>query len=316
MADTKTEWYIIINPHAGSGKTMEQWAIAEKKLAELDIPYEAAYTGYKAHAKQLAAKAAASGYRKILAVGGDGSVHEMFTGILGWCEETGTAPEEFYLGVIPIGSGNDWIKSLNVPHDTLAVVDLIQKESFKRQDVVKVKTAGDRVCYMANIGGVGFDSHVCERVNAKKERGRRSRRIYVNSLIYTILHLKRFVAEISGDGEVYYSGPCFSIAFGNGKYSGGGMLQTAASEIDDGLLDVMIVPVTSIFRILKEVHRIFDGSIQESSLMIYRKCSCLRVAPLNAKSADLVEMDGEIEGRLPLEITMTGKQVNVLVGGV
>ena len=316
MADTKSEWYIIVNPHAGSGKTMEEWAVAEKRLAELDIPNEAAYTGYKAHAKQLAAKAAESGYRKIIAVGGDGSVHEMFSGILSWCDETGTPSEEFCLGVIPIGSGNDWIKSLNVPHDTLAVVDLIQRESFTRQDVVKVRAAGDKCCYMANIGGVGFDSHVCERVNAKKERGRRSKRIYVSALLYTILHLKRFHAEISGDGEVYYSGPCFSIAFGNGKYSGGGMLQTAASEIDDGLLDVMIVPVTSLFVLLKEVRRVFDGTILESKHLIYRKCHDLKVVPLNARSADIIEMDGEIEGRLPLEISMTGRQVNVLVGEV
>ena len=316
MSGMNPEWYIIINPHAGSGKTMEQWAIAEKRLAELDIPYVAAYTGYKAHAKQLAAKAAETGFRKILAVGGDGSVHEIFSGILNWCDETGTDPGEFYLGVIPIGSGNDWIKSLNVPHDTLKVVELVRKESFRKQDVVKVTSADNQVCYMANIGGVGFDSHVCERVNAKKERGRRSRRIYLNSLIYTILHLKRFYAEIIGDGEVYYSGSCFSIAFGNGKYSGGGMLQTAASEIDDGLLDVMIVPVTSLFKILKEVRRLFDGSIQESSLMIYRKCSVLQVVPLNARSADIIEMDGEIEGHLPVEITMTGKQLNVLVGEI
>ncbi len=314
MTDTRTEWYIIINPHAGSGKTMEQWAIAEKQLAELGIPYAAAYTGYKAHAKQLAAQAAEDGYRKILAVGGDGSVHEVFTGVLSWCEETGTASEEFYFGVIPIGSGNDWIKSLNVPHDTLKVVSLIEKGSFRRQDVVRVKSAGDKVCYMANIGGVGFDSHVCERVNAKKERGHRSKRIYVNALIYTILHLQRFQASVMGDGEEYYSGNCYSIAFGNGRYSGGGMLQTAASEIDDGLLDVMIVPVLPLHKIVREVRRIFDGTIQESGSVIYRKCSCLKVVPLNARSADIIEMDGEVEGRLPLEITLPGQQVNVLVG--
>ena len=314
MADTKTEWYIIINPHAGSGKTMEQWAIAEKRLAELDIPYVAAYTGYKAHAKQLAAQAAESGYRKILAVGGDGSVHEMFTGVLSWCENTGTPAEEFYFGVIPIGSGNDWIKSLNVPHDTLKVVSLIENASFKRQDVVKVKSAGDKVCYMANIGGVGFDSHVCERVNTKKERGHRNKRIYINALIHTVLNLQRFQASVIGDGEEYYSGSCYSLAFGNGRYSGGGMLQTAASEIDDGLLDVMIVPVMPLHKILHEVHRIFDGTIQESDVILYRKCHSLKVVPLNARSADLIEMDGEVEGRLPLEITMTGEQVNVLVG--
>ena len=201
MCETKTDWYIIVNPHAGSGKTMAAWAVAEKRLAELDIPYAVTYTGYKSHAKELAWDAARNGYRRILAVGGDGSVHEIFTGVLTYCEVEGVPAADFYLGVIPIGSGNDWIKSFQVPHDTLKVVDLISRSKFTQQDVVRVKTAGDKVCYMANIGGVGFDSHVCEQVNARKERGRRSRRIYINALIATLFRLKRFQAEIIGDGE-------------------------------------------------------------------------------------------------------------------
>lgn len=314
MTDTASGWYVIINPHAGSGKTMAQWAIAEKRLAELDIPYTAAYTGYKAHAKQLAYEASASGFRRFLAVGGDGSVHEMFTGVMSWCMENGVSAEEFYLGVIPIGSGNDWIKSFSIPHDTLKVVDMLWRGKFKKQDVVSVRSAGDKVCFMANIGGVGFDSHVCERVNAKKERGRRSKRIYINALIYTILHLKRFQVEIIGDGESLFNGSCFSIAFGNGRYSGSGMLQTGAAAIDDGLLDVMIVPVVSLFRIIKEIRRLFDGTTNESKAIVYRKCKCLKVMPLNAKSSDIIEIDGEIEGRLPLEISITGQMVNVLSG--
>lgn len=314
MTETVSAWYIIINPHAGSGKTMAQWAIAEKRLAELDIPYTAAFTGYKAHAKQLAYDAAEAGFRRIMAVGGDGSVHEMFTGVMNWCEKNGVPADEFYLGVIPIGSGNDWIKSFSIPHDTLKVVDIIHRGKFKKQDVVSVRAAGDRVCYMANIGGVGFDSHVCERVNAKKERGYRSKRIYVNALIHTILHLKRFQVEVIGDGESYYKGNCYSIALGNGRYSGSGMLQTGISEIDDGLLDVLIVPVVSVFSIIKEIRRVFDGTTNESKAMLYRRCRNLRLVPLNAKSADVVEIDGEIEGRLPLEVSVTGQMVNVLTG--
>ena len=312
MSETKTEWYVIINPHAGSGKTMAQWAIAEKKLAELDIPYEPAYTGYKSHAKELARNAARAGYRKFLAVGGDGSVHEMFTGVLSWCEDSGTPASDFYLGVIPIGSGNDWIKEYSIPRDTLKVVDLVASESFCRQDVVRVKSAGDKVCYMANIGGIGFDSHVCDRVNAKKERGLRNKRIYINALIDTILNLKRFQAEIIGDGSTVYSGACYSIALGNGRYSGSGMRQTCKAVPDDGLLDVLVIPVVSVFKIVKEVHRIFDGTTDQSSCMIYSRCKTLRIAPLNARSCDIIEVDGEIEGRLPLEVTLTGEQVNVL----
>lgn len=314
MTETKTEWYIIVNPHAGSGKTIAEWEVAEKKLFELEIPYVSVFTDHKYHAAELAAKAASRGYRRILAVGGDGSVHEAFCGLMLWCEEHGVAPEDFTLGVIPIGSGNDWIKSLDVPHDTEEVIELIAKGYERKQDVVRVLTRGGKVSFMANIGGVGFDSHVCARVNAQKEAGKRSKRIYVSSLFHTILNLKSFHARIEGDGEIYYEGPCFSVAFGNGRYSGSGMRQTAGAEIDDGLVDVLIVPVVSIFRIVKEIHRIFDGSIQETDCLIYKRCRSLKMTPLNARSSDIVEMDGEIVGNLPLEINVTGKQINAVSG--
>ncbi len=309
-----TTWYIIVNPHAGSGKTIHEWEVAEKKLAACSVPYVSVFTDHKYHAEELAYKAAGKGFRRFLAVGGDGSVHETLSGMMRWSGENGVPSEEFTLGVIPIGSGNDWIKSLNVPHDTEKVVQLLAQESFTRQDVIKVTAAGGRVCTMANIGGTGFDSHVCARVNTQKEAGHRSARIYVNALFHTILNLKRFRAEIVCDGKTLYSGPCYSIAFGNGRYSGGGMKQTCDALIDDGLIDIMVVPVVSVFAILKEVRRVFDGTTSSSSRIIYSRAREIHVAPLDARSSDIVEMDGEIVGNLPLVLEATGQQVNVVCG--
>jgi len=309
-----TTWYIIVNPHAGSGKTIHEWEVAEKKLAACSVPYVSVFTDHKYHAEELAYKAAGKGFRCFLAVGGDGSVHETLSGMMRWSGENGVPSGEFTLGVIPIGSGNDWIKSLNVPHDTEKVVQLLAQESFTRQDVIKVTAAGGRVCTMANIGGTGFDSHVCARVNTQKEAGHRSARIYVNALFHTILNLKRFRAEIVCDGKTLYSGPCYSIAFGNGRYSGGGMKQTCDALIDDGLIDIMVVPVVSIFAILKEVRRVFDGTTSSSSRIIYSRAREIHVAPLDARSSDIVEMDGEIVGNLPLVLEATGQQVNVVCG--
>lgn len=309
-----TTWYIIVNPHAGSGKTIHEWEVAEKKLAACSIPYVSVFTDHKYHAEELAYKAAGKGFRRFLAVGGDGSVHETLSGMMRWSAENGVPSGEFTLGVIPIGSGNDWIKSLNVPHDTGKVVELLAKESFCRQDVIRVTAAEGKECTMANIGGVGFDSHVCARVNTQKEAGHRSARIYVKALFYTILNLKRFRAEIVCDGKTLYSGPCYSIAFGNGRYSGGGLKQTCDALIDDGLIDIMVVPVVPVLAILKEVRRVFDGTTSSSSRIIYSRAREIHVAPLDARSSDIVEMDGEIIGNLPLALEATGQQISVVCG--
>lgn len=303
-----TEWYCIVNPHAGSGKTMPEWAKASRIMRENALPYVEVLTCHRAHATQLAYEAASSGYRRFIAIGGDGSVHETLNGIMKYADESGVPAGEFSLAVIPIGSGNDWIKSTGVPHDTGAIIRMIASGSFSRQDVVRVESS-DGVCYMANVGGVGFDSHVCMTVNRQKEQGLRSRLIYLMALLRTILTLKRQTVRVEADGKIIHDGEIYSIAFGNGCYSGGGMRQVPLSLIDDGLLDFMIVPRMSFFRILRELPRLFNGRLYKAACLKMGTCRTITVT-----GNDIVEVDGEIRGDLPVTITMTGQQINVLAG--
>jgi len=314
MSDTKTEWFFIINPRAGSGKTMQEWIPAEKKLILLNIPYKLAFTEYRRQAVQLAAVAAEQGYRKIAAVGGDGTLHEVFNGLLKWCEKTETDPQEFTLAVMPIGSGNDWIKTLGVPHHAEEVLDLMLMESTTDMDVVKIRSVGGKVTYMANVGGLGFDSHVSKRVNIQKSAGRRSKMIYIRALRYTIRTMKSFQISFIADGKEFYSGDCYSLAMGNGKYSGGGLLQVPDARIDDGILDFMIVPKLPLLRIMREMPKFLKGEINKSEYILSGKCRELQVIPLNSESQDIIEVDGEIQGRIPMTVTMTGKKIRAICG--
>lgn len=313
MAQIRDEWYIIVNPHAGSGKTMRHWVPAEKYLKELGVPYYTVYTTHRHHATELASLAARMGYRRIMAVGGDGSIHEVFEGVLRWCEDSATSPSEFYLAVAPIGSGNDWIKSFGVPRDVKKVIELVAKGTFVEEDVVKVTLAGGLVSYMANIGGLGFDSHVCERVNAQKERGMRSSRIYLNSLIYNLTHAKSFAAEFYRDGELVYSGELYDIALGNGPYCGGGLRQCCLANPSDGIIDAMIVPKMKISAIVTEIPRLLNGTLDKCNKIIYVRGKNFKIVPLGSASADIVELDGEVVGRLPIEVqVLPDCKINVL----
>ena len=314
MNETKTEWFIIVNPRAGSGKTMSEWVPAEKKLEKLGISYVTAYTDHKKHATALAYDAAQEGYRKIMAVGGDGSLHEMVVGICRWCSEHGGCWDDFHVAVAPIGSGNDWIKAFDVPRDVPKVLDLIAAGSYGKMDVVRVTTADGKVTYMSNVGGVGFDSHVCDRVNRQKERGQRNEMIYANALRHTVTNLKPINIRVVADGSEVFSGPCYSLAMGNGKYSGSGMRQVPLATIDDGLLDAMIVPRQSLGSIVKELPKLMKGNLHESDRLTMLKCKVLEIFPLDEESADIIELDGEIEGKLPARIEMTGFQINAVKG--
>lgn len=318
MYKIKTPCYFIVNPRAGSGKTMCEWLPAERRLVKMGFPFVTAMTDYKKHATVLASEAAAQGYRTIISVGGDGSLHEVFNGVCRWCEENEVSTEEFTLGVVPIGSGNDWIKSLNVPHDVDEVVDLILDSRTKAMDVFKMRCkradGSQKSCYMANIGGVGFDSHVCQRVNAQKERGRRGKLIYLNALRFTIMTLRAINVSLVADGKEVFSGPCYSIAYGNGKYSGSGMRQVPLAKVDDELLDYTVIPRLPLTRIAKELRRLFDGSLWESPHVVFGQCKELKIIPLDAASEDIIELDGELEGVLPLTIEYIGQKINVITG--
>lgn len=316
MSETKTDCYFIVNPRAGSGKTMCEWLPAEHRLERSGISFVTALTDYKRHATALAYEAAQSGYRKIYAVGGDGSVHEVFNGICSWCRYNGVPTEEFTMGVVPIGSGNDWIKSFGVPNDVDDAVDLICKGSVCQMDVIEVSCRAGKLLYMANIGGVGFDSHVCQRVNSQKESGKRGKLIYLNALRYTMLSLRAIDVCLLADGELVYNGPCYSLAFGNGRYSGSGMRQVPKANPDDGLLDYTIIPKIGLGKILHELPRLYKGNLNESKYILGGKCRMLQIVPMNENSEDLVELDGEVEGRLPMTLEVTGHKINVVAGSV
>ena len=314
MSETKTAWYFIVNPRAGSGTTMTEWLPAEKMLEQEHVPYVTALTDHKNHAVTLAHDAAAEGYRRIAAVGGDGSLHEVLNGICSYCAESGTAPEEFYLAVVPIGSGNDWIKSCKVPNELESVIKLIIGQSFGWMDIVRAVSKGGKISYVANGAGIGFASHVCERVNMQKERGMRARMIYLKALRYTLFHLKPIRIVVREDGVAVFAGEAYSMAIGNGPWSGGGMRQVPLAANDDGQLDYMIVPKSNLLKLAKEVPRLFSGTANESSLIYSGRCRTLRITPMDEVSADIVEFDGEIEGQLPLELEITGAKIHVLKG--
>lgn len=318
-------WFTIVNLHAGSGKTVSIWRKAEILLAKAGIPYDNKYTDCKYHATEIAFQAASEGYRKFIAVGGDGTIHEVLEGIMKYvCGTESVSVSDFSIAVIPIGSGNDWIRIHGINRNLERTIELIRNESLVRQDVVRVSVFDPvaepeqllsaepvRTSYMVNIGGVGFDARVCERVNEQKLEGKKGKLLYINSLLYNLFHFKPFSATVFCDGRKLFEGGCFSIAVGTGKYSGGGLRQTPDAVFDDGLLDYTVIPPFSVARILKEAPKLFTGRLLTVKELICGKCKSLTVAPFRSR-AELVEVDGEIVGNVPVRFDVLPQQINVL----
>ncbi|MCM1501147.1 MAG: diacylglycerol kinase family lipid kinase [Bacteroidales bacterium] len=325
MKQINSAWLAVVNPHAGAGKTLAEWKKAETLLKDRGVDYIYRATDCKFHATELAFNAANEGVRKFIAVGGDGTVHEVLDGIMHSIADSalkGIAVQlsEFFLAVIPIGSGNDWIKSHNVQHSTEEAVELIASGSFARQDVVRVsilQSADDevplRTSYMINVGGIGFDARICGRVNAQKDAGKSGRMLYINSLVYYLLRYGHSDVKVLCDGEPVFEGSVYSIALGIGRYSGGGMRQTPDALTDDGLLDITIIPDLPLLRIVREAYRLFNGSLLEVPEIVSRKARSIAVVPMD-NAPEPVEVDGEVVGKTPVRFDVLPEQINVLQG--
>ena len=322
VSEKKDIWLVVVNVFAASRKAGSVWKKAAVMLENAGIPYKAMFTGGKDNAIAISRKSAASGYRKFIAVGGDGTVHDVLNGIAEYvysAEVSGISISDFTVAVLPVGSGNDWVKSTGIPKDIQGAVEAIAAGCTGLQDVVKVDVLdpSDMVpmssSYMANVGGVGLDARVCEIVNRKKEQGRRGKKLYVSALFYCIRHRVPVRARIICDGQEIFSGRYLSIAFGVGKYSGGGMRQTPLAELGDGMLDVTVIPDIPIWTIAKEVFRLFTGTFHEVDVLTLAKCREVLVIPDGEADAEPVEVDGEVIGRAPVIMTVLQQQINVIM---
>jgi YegS/Rv2252/BmrU family lipid kinase len=296
-------------------------------LEEAGVPYKARFTGGSLNATALSYKSAAEGYRNFIAVGGDGTIHDVLNGIGEYVASAqGVSFSDFTLAVIPVGSGNDWVKSVGIPRDIQVAVKLIASGERRKQDVVKVSVldASDRdadpvtVSYMANIAGVGLDARVCEIVNRKKEQGKRGKKLYVSALLYCIRHRVPVRASVVCDGVEIFNGKYLSIAFGTGKFSGGGMRQTPEAVMDDGLLDMTIIPELPIMKIAVEAPKLFTGKFMTVKELVTSRSREIIVIPYDEVlpcahvCGDPVEVDGEVIGNAPVKFEVLPSQLNVL----
>ncbi|MBR5498625.1 MAG: YegS/Rv2252/BmrU family lipid kinase [Bacteroidales bacterium] len=315
------KWLAIVNVFAASKKAGSVWKRAAACLETAGVAYKAEFTGGKYNAAELGRKAAERGYRKFIAVGGDGTIHDVLNGIAEYAmSDDEVNLSDFTLSVIPVGSGNDWVKSIGLSADIHQAVASIAAGVTGIQDVVKVSVLDDSdfsaeplaVSYMSNIGGVGLDARVCEIVNRKKERGRRGKKLYVSALLYCIRHRVPIRAKVICDGQTIFSGRYLSMAFGVGKYSGGGMRQTPEAVLDDGLLDITIIPDIPIWTIAKEVYKLFTGNFLTIKEVIPAKCREVFILPESEADAEPVEVDGEVVGRAPVKMEVLEQQINII----
>lgn len=299
-------WFVVVNPMAGSNGAGRVWAEISGEMDRLGICYETYMVTAETFARDRVVKAVAEGFRRFVAVGGDGTVHQVLTGMR-MCPH-GTPV--LTLAVIPAGSGNDWVRLWGIPRNFHDAVSLLVNGRSVPQDVGRVCLEGGDGTSMMNVAGAGLDAYVCNTVNAMKSEGKRGKMLYIKALVKAYLRYRSLHARIVCDGHVVHEGPLLSVSVGNGRFSGGGMKQTPLARPDDGLFDVTVIKAMSFWKILGKVRKLFDGTIAGDPCVVSCRCRCVNI---ECTPSSLVEVDGEICGCTPAAFEVEPLAVNVVV---
>jgi YegS/Rv2252/BmrU family lipid kinase len=308
MADKK--WLIIVNPNAGAGKCGKDWPEIESILKKEGIQYNLEITLRRFHAMVIARKRVLEGIRKIIVVGGDGTLNEVINGIF---SQSLVPTHEIMLGMIPVGTGNDWARMFNISSDYLEAIKIIKEENTFIQDAGKVSFMNnDRQFkrYFINIAGIGFDAMVTSKSNRLKENGKSNPLMYFWNIFLGLFSYKFFNATINIDGvDSTYN--IFSMNVGICKYSGGGMMQVPAAIPDDGIFDLTIIRKIGKLGVLKSLPMLYNGTINK-----HPKVSSLNGKNIRIESAKHVylETDGESLGHTPMEFDIIPASVKVITG--
>lgn len=288
--------FFIVNPVAGGRRAGQKWLEVSSLLArEMDVRH--AFTERQGHAFDLARKAVDAGFDRVVAVGGDGTTHEVVNGLM-------EAGGETLLGIIPAGTGNDFPRVMGIPVDYRQASLNLLSGGHRTIDLGMVN---DR--YFINVGGVGFDAEVAADVNRKRWSSG-STLPYIVSLLKLLATYNNARVSIYLD-EAVVEETILLVAVGNSQSYGGGMRVVPRAVVDDGFLDVCVGGNLTKMETLSLLPKVFTGKHLEHPKVRYYTS---REVTIESDTPLSVHADGETVGQTPAVFRLFPRRLKVWLG--
>lgn len=293
---------IVVNPRSGGGRTGarldELRSLAGSVFGDVELRLTGAL-GDGAHQAEAAARA---GAERVIACGGDGTASEVVDGLL---RVPGARP---VFGLLPAGTGSDLARTLGMPSAWPAALRALADAPPRPADALRTTfTARDGtkiVRHGVNVVGVGLAGDIVRRVNASGKRFGGTV-TFLGATVAALLQWRAPVARVAWtDPEGFdrvWAGRLANVFVANGRYCGSGMCVDPAGTMDDGVLGVTIVPELPLLRSLRELPRLYDGTLVDSTAIVTGRATRLRVW---ADSGGWIpgDLDGEGPGGTPVEV--------------
>lgn len=246
----------IVNEQAGSGKARQVWL---KQRQQLSIAHELHYTEYEGHAIEIARSYTKCTAQKILlvAVGGDGTIHEVAEGAAGF--------EHIVIGALKAGSGNDFARGYQAFRSVHHIEQYLRKSSdeYETMDLGLVNWQDKKASFINNTG-FGFDAYITTAVNSSKLKKvlnavKLGKLSYLLITIKGLFRFKRFNATVFANGKEHKFVDVWFIAVCNQPYFGGGMKISPRSNTKDNKLELTVVHQLSRLKLLTVFLTVFWG---------------------------------------------------------
>ena len=296
----------IINPVAAGGATRRRWERIRTQLDQLDYEWEPAFTQGPGHAIALAQEAVCDGCDLVVAVGGDGTLHEVVNGLL----QSGQS-QQVRLGILPLGTGGDFIRSLPGSYARTAACQRLASQDSLLVDVGEVeyhRQGETERRFFINVAGLGFDAAVAAQTSHRlKALGGTSP--YLVSLFTTLLGYRNKEITLIAEGEEKLE-TVNSVVVANGRYFGGGMYVAPTADITDGYFDVVKVGNLGKWELVSAVPSLYRGTH-----LSHPKVESFKAKTIEVYSQErmLLQADGELLGEAPTKFTIRPKALNLVV---
>jgi YegS/Rv2252/BmrU family lipid kinase len=282
---------LLVNPTSGGGKALAALPAVTSELDRLGAAHRTVTTRSAEHASEESSLAAAAG-ETVAALGGDGLLRPIASALRG--TETAVA-------VIPCGRGNDLARVLGIPSEPAAAARLAVEGAERLIDVGDVDGSP-----FVGIASLGFDSDANRIANeAKLVRGNA---VYLYAALRALAGWKpaRFSVEVDGDRHDVTG---FSVAVGNSRCYGGGMMLLPHAELDDGQLDVLIIGGTSKLSFLRGLGKVFKGTHLPAPDATLARGEVIRI---DADRPFTAYADGDPIGETPLTVRVQRHALRVV----
>lgn len=273
---------VVCNPGAGSVDDAEPLLEQLRQVNSATI----CLTSGAGEATGFAREAARDGYELIVAAGGDGTLNEVINGIADHLSQV-------RVGLVPLGTGNDFARMLKLPESVEACVEILKRGHVRAIDLVRVTS--DQVRYFVNVSAGGFSGTVDEKLTPeiKKNWGPLA---YLRCAAEALPELRAYRTEIVLDDTTPLALDLYNVIIANGQFVAGGMAVAPEASIDDGLLDIVLVPKGSATSMAVMAAQILVGGHLGSDAVVFRRAAKISV---HSTPGMWFNVDGETVGNDP-----------------